>query len=59
MVVVKNDFHPTKTILIVFGEFETDVFFFIHWEKVAVIFIKNHVMIGGISDGFVPAWIFV
>ena len=34
MVVVKNDFHPTKTILIVFGELKTNVFHFVHWESV-------------------------
>ena len=34
MVVVKNDFHPTKTILVVVGEFKTNVFHFVHWESV-------------------------
>ena len=36
---VKNDFHPAKTALVVFGQFETNVFRFVHRKKVAV-FIK-------------------
>lgn len=34
MVMVKNDFHPAKTALVVFGEFKTNVFHFVHWESV-------------------------
>ncbi len=59
MVMVKDDFHPAETTFVVLGDFETDVLLFIHWEKVAVIFIDNHIIIGDIPDGFIPAWIFV
>ena len=59
MVMVKDEFHPAETAFVVFDDFETDVFFFIHREIVAVIFIMKHVMIGDIFDGFFPNWIIV
>ena len=34
MVMVKNDFHPAKPVLVVVGELKTNVFHFIHWESV-------------------------
>ena len=40
---VKDDFHPTKTTLIVFGEFETNVFRFVFWEIIIIILSKCYI----------------
>ena len=40
MVIVEDDFHPAESARVVLGEFETNVFRFVHREE-AVVFIKK------------------